>query len=372
MSGFLSDQAVAARVLSHVANGTTDRREEVWHEPVDHYRSPERLAAELAVLRKSPTVFCPSAALPEVGSYIAREVAGTPLLMVRGRDRRVRAFRNACRHRGTQVATGTGCSKAFVCPYHGWTYRLDGRLQHVPHEDGFPGLDKEQHGLAPVAAREKFGLVLVAEDEAALESVPWDGLPELISSEQQILEPRDVILPVNWKIFLEGFIEGYHIKQTHTESFYPYGYDNLNVVEHVGPHTRITYPFRRIEKLADVPPEDRRVEGLLTYVYQLFPNAFITVLSRHTNLVVLEPEAVDRTHTYTWPLTNPGDDEGGRLAKRDAAFVNDTGSVEDFMVVSSIQKGLDSGASEHFTFGHFEGAITHFHRNLSSAIAESA
>jgi phenylpropionate dioxygenase-like ring-hydroxylating dioxygenase large terminal subunit len=369
MNGFLSDQDVAARVLSHVEEGTTDRRDEVWREPVDHYRSEERLAAEREVLRRSATVFCPSAALPDVGSYLAREVAGVPLLVVRGRDRRLRAFRNACRHRGTQVASGAGCVKAFVCPYHGWAYKLDGTLQHVPHENGFPGLDKGAHGLSPVAVEEHCGLVWVSQDCAALEAAPWRDLPELISPEQRILKPRDAELPVNWKIFLEGFIEGYHIKYAHMESFYPYGYDNLNVVEHVGPHTRITYPFRRIEKLRVMPPAERRVDGLLTYVYQLFPNAFITVLSRHTNLIVLEPEAPDRTHTWTWPLTNPGDDADGSLAQRDASFVNDTGAIEDFFVVASIQKSLGSGASEYFTFGHFEGAITHFHRSLGEALA---
>ncbi len=161
----LDDRAVAERVLAHVRDETTDRADEVWLEPVASYRSEERFRSEIeTVLRRTPTAFCPSAALPETGSYIARQAAGTPLLVVRGEDGTVRAFRNACRHRGTEVTTGSGCTKAFVCPYHGWAYELDGRLKHIPHADGFPGLDEKTHGLVPVRAVERLGLVFLTQN----------------------------------------------------------------------------------------------------------------------------------------------------------------------------------------------------------------
>jgi nitrite reductase/ring-hydroxylating ferredoxin subunit len=365
----MDDQAVAEKVLGHIRDRTTDRGADLWREPVAHYRSPERLGREIEVLRRSPAPFCPSAALPEAGSYLAREASGTRLLAVRGRDGRVRVFRNACRHRGTQIAAGSGCAKAFVCPYHGWIYQLDGRLRHIPHEDGFPGLDKESHGLVPVAAEERLGLVFVTQEEEARYPAPWEGVPELIAPEQQLIDASEAVLEVNWKVYLEGFIEGYHIRATHKDSFYPYGFDNLNLVELCGRNSRVTYPFRRIEKLADVPPEDRRVDGLLTYVYHLFPNAVVTVLSRHTNLLVLEPLTIDRTKVSSYMLTNRGGGpDSTQLAKRDAGFVGQTGAAEDFAIVSAIQGSIGSGANEFFTFGHFESAIVHFHRSLSAAL----
>src|SRR6478752_3417476 len=82
----MDDQAVAQRVLDHIANGTTDLGRQVWREPVENYRSPARLQAEQGVLRRCPTPFCPSAALPEPGSFVAREAAGVPLVVVRGTD----------------------------------------------------------------------------------------------------------------------------------------------------------------------------------------------------------------------------------------------------------------------------------------------
>lgn len=372
MTTAMDDQSVAQRVLDHIAHGTTDVGQEVWREPVANYRSPERLVAEMQqVLRKSPTPFCPSAALPETGSYVAREAAGTPIVAVRGADGKVRAFRNACRHRGMPVASGSGCSRAFVCRYHGWTYNLDGQLRHIPHEDGFPGFDKDSHPLAPVGVSERFGLVFVTQDEPALGDDSLDGLARLISPDQRLFASAEREFEVNWKILLEGFIEGYHIKSTHPESFLPYGFDNLNVIDLFGRHSRVTYPFQRIKKLAKVPPPERRVEGLLTYVYHLFPNVLIAVLSRHTNVVILEPLSIDRTRQITYTLTNGGGDDPEALAeaRRDAEFVGTTGAAEDRAVVQAIQRGLASGANDVFTFGRYESAIVHFHRTLDSALA---
>ncbi len=375
MAILMDDQRVAQRILDHIERGTTDLGQDVWREPADNYRSHERLAAEVElVLRRSPTPFCPSAALPDAGSYVARDAAGIPLLAVRAQDGAARAFRNACRHRGTQLATGSGCAKAFVCPYHGWSYALDGRLLGVPHEDGFPDLDKELHGLAPVSAVERSGLVFVTQDEPGLTDRSLDQLPDLIAPEQQLFATRESEIAANWKIMLEGFLEGYHIRSTHRETFYPYGFDNLNLVEAFGRNSRVTFPFRRIAKLADMPPEDRRVEGLLTYVYHLFPNVLVTVLSHHTVVVILEPVALDRTKLVTYALTNRGSSapELRQTVERDAEFVDQTGAAEDRAVVCAIQRGLASGANSVFTFGLFESAIVHFHRSLDAALRRGA
>jgi|CXWL01.1.fsa_nt_gi phenylpropionate dioxygenase-like ring-hydroxylating dioxygenase large terminal subunit len=360
------DQSVAQRILDHIAQGTTDTGADVWREPVENYRSGERLAAELALLRRLPVPFCPSAALPETGSYVARDAAGVPLLVVRGADGKARAFRNACRHRGTQLASGTGCAKSFVCPYHAWTYTLEGRLRHVPHEEGFPGLDKNTHGLVEVHAEEKLGMVFVSQGG---ENLVTDPLPILIRPDQPLFATTERELEVNWKVFLEGFIEGYHIRFTHPESFFPYGYDNLNLIDLFGRSSRITYPFRRIQKLEKVAPAERKVEGLLTYVYHLFPNVIITMLSRHTNVVVFEPLAVDRTRQITYTLANDPGEAALAEALRDRDFVGNTGAMEDLAVVKSIQKSIGSGANDAFTFGQFESCIVHFHRELGAELA---
>lgn len=361
----MDDLSVVRRILAHIENRTTDLGTEVWHEPVENYRSPERYAAELALLRRFPIAFCPSAALAETGSYIARVAAGVPLLVVRNEKGGVNAFQNACRHRGMLVAEGSGCKKAFACRYHGWTYALDGKLKRIPHEEGFPGLDKSTHGLVPVSAVERDGIVFVTQDSPG---EALEGLPRMISPEQRLFGHDESVLEANWKVFMEGFIEGYHIRSTHPETFLPYGFDNLNLIDIFGRNSRVTYPFRRIRKLAELPEAERKVSGFLTYVYHLFPNVLVTVLSSHTKLVILEPLAIDRTKMITWSLTNSGAPGAEEDAKRDQNFVSNVGAVEDREVTASIQRGLATNANEVFTFGRFESAIVHFHQTLRAAL----
>ena len=378
---FMDDQAVIERILTHVQNGTTDLGNEVWREPVENYRSEARFRSEIELLRRLPVPFCPSAALRAPGAYVARTAAGVPILAVRGQDGIVRAFRNTCRHRGSEVAQGTGCVKAFVCPYHGWTYALDGRLQRVHQKEGFPGLDQTAHGLVPVRAEERSGIVFITQDvpeeltqgtaAARGTSEAGEGLGDLIPPGHDVIDTHDNEADFNWKVSIEGSIEGYHIRFGHPNSFYPYGYDNLNVVEHCGRNSRITFPFKRIEKLAKVPPAERKIEGRVTTVYHLFPNALVTILSHHTILVVLEPIAPGRTRNIAYSLAHTGGDPvAAETAKRDAAFVTESGAPEDRALAESVQRSLQSEANDHLTFGHFESAIVHFHRNLRAALAK--
>lgn len=371
MTALLNDHELAERIFAHMANRTTDVGDTVWREPVENYRSADRLDLEITrVLRRTPTPFCPSALLTDVGSYIARDAAGVPIVVVRGEDGVVRAFQNVCRHRGMRVAGESGCAAKLVCGYHGWSYGLDGKLRFVPGEqEGFPGLDKSRHGLKQVHAVEHGGLVFVTQ-EGEPGPDAFADLPQLIGADQHVYSSGVRDTPTNWKISLEGFLEGYHIKSTHPESFLPYGFDNLNVVETFGRNARVIFPFQRIEKLRDVPPEKRRVSGLLTLVYHIFPNTLVIVLSSHTVMLVLEPTGVDHTNTVAYLLTNKGRDEDAlAAAKKDGAFVSQTGAEEDRAMVMAIQHGMKGDANDAFTFGRFEGAIVHFHKNMAAALA---
>ncbi len=371
MGGLLADTEVIERVFAHIDAGTTDLAEDGWREPVGNYASQARFERERRLLRHLPVPFCPSAALPTDGSYLAREAAGTPIVVVRD-GATVRAFRNACRHRGMQVANGSGTTRAFTCTYHGWNYGLDGVLKHIPHAHGFPDLDRSCHGLVPVAVEEHHGLVWVTQDEPLGRGALDTGeapFPDVIDARDVVFDSGETTSDVNWKLNMEAALEGYHIKPTHRDTFYPYGFDNLNVVERFGNDSRVTYPFRRIEKLRAVPPDQRNIDGMVTYVYQLFPNVTVAVLSNHTGVSISEPLSPTRTRFHNWRLHRAGTASGKPTdtgqARRDADFVSDTGGKEDAAVVRAIQAGLGSGANQHFTYGRFEGAIVHFHRTLT-------
>ena len=367
----LSETALIDRIFEHIDGKTTDVGDDVWQELTENYRSQDRFDAEVALMRRLPVAFYPSAALPEPGSFIARTAAMVPILAVRGDDGVVRAFRNACRHRGMPVAQeGEGCHRSFVCPYHAWTYGLDGKLKHIPGEEGFPDLDKATHGLVPVTAEEHGGLVFVTQDEP-LSGGALEDMPDLIAPDQAMFNTIEFTDKANWKLFAETFMEGYHIKALHTKSFYPYGYDNLNIVETFGRNSRIVFPFQRIEKLRDKPRAEWCAQGLITDVYQLFPNTLVVELSNHAMLVVLEPISVSETKTvvYQFSLTAKGGEEIDLVAaKRDASFVQDDGLIEDRNAACAIQTGLETNANSHFTFGKFEKMISHFHKNLTEHV----
>lgn len=366
----LDETALAERIFQHVDAGTTDLGDTVWREPVSHYLNQERFEAECALIRRYPTPFCPSAALPEQGSYLARMAAGNPIVVTRDSDGAVRAFLNACRHRGMQVAEGSGCAKALSCPYHGWTYGLDGSLKGIPGQSGFPELARSEYGLKAVSAIERGGIIYV-QQEGDIDPRRFTHALDYFSPDQPLFDQKVLTDSANWKLLYETLMEGYHIKSLHRESFYPFGYDNLNVVETFGPHSRVVYPFQRIEQLREVPPNDRSLTGLVTSVYMLFPNASISVLSKHTNLVILEPVSPTESQWVIYSLINT-DSDGKPFeledAKRDAAFVNDSGQEEDRAAAAAIQQTLASGANSHLTFGHFEKAIVHFHQQLERAL----
>lgn len=371
--GLLEVADIFDRVFDHIDNGTTDLGTVQWHEPVEHYTSQSRYEQEIALLRQRPVVFCPSAAIPDAGSYISRTAAGTPLLVVRDNDLQVRAFINACRHRGMKVASGEGCTRTFSCPYHGWTYNLNGSLRGVPGEAAFPDLDKETSGLREVFAAEKGGLVYVQQEgEPRLETL--DTALDFFEPSQSFFYNSDTLDEANWKLLTETLLEGYHIKSLHRESFYPFGLDNINVVESYGQNSRVIYPFKRIEKLRSVARDDRKIEGSATLVYHLFPNVSVSVLSKHTSVTVIEPLSPTSTQMFSYAIKH-ADQNGVEIsdedAMRDVDFVNQSGQEEDRAAARDIQETVTTSANSHLTFGYYEKAIVSFHQQLQNELGET-
>lgn len=366
MSALMSDTEVIQRVLDHASARTTDLGDEIWREPVENYRSQERFDLEMELFKRLPMVYCPSAALAENGAYVARTLAGVPLLAVRGNDGVVRTFHNACRHRGMMLAEGSGTAHKFICGYHAWAYGLDGSLLNIAGRENFGEFDMASHGLIPVRTEERGGLVFVTQKDP-ISAGALESLPDLIEPGQEVFEYSSFTDNANWKLLLETSMEGYHIKALHNESFYPYGFDNLNVVETFGMNSRLVFPFRRIEKLRNIPKEEWRAQGMLTYVNQLFPNTRLATLSSHYLLVILEPVTVSQSRWVIYRLRPPSaanSAEDLEKSKKDAAFVKDTGVIEDRAAACSIQAAMLGEGNTHFTFGRYESSAVHHHKHL--------
>lgn len=378
------DMEIARRVLAHIDAGTTDEGDS-WREPVENYLNPDRFAEELRLLRTMPSVFVPSATIPNPGDHVERVAFGVPLFAVRGRDRQARVFRNACRHRGFALVEEAGCSHALVCRYHGWTYRLDGSLSHVPHADAFPDLDMSTRGLVEVASREVDGLIVIGAldsgdagpQDCADEAMAWlsDGSPwrdKLVPAERLVFV-ESTLRAMNWKVLVEQFLEGYHIRSTHKDSFFPVQYDDLNVVETFGPNSRITFPYRNIERLRDRPESTWTTDARVTYVYHLFPNVMLATLPDVVAVVVIDPVDVDHSTVIVYSMVRPDVAERASLNPPNnlvgaGSFIA-RGLVEDNEMSAGVQRGLHAGANEFVEFGRHESAIGHFHATLDERLA---
>jgi phenylpropionate dioxygenase-like ring-hydroxylating dioxygenase large terminal subunit len=287
------------------------------------------------------------------------------------------------------LVDGTGCSHALVCRYHGWTYRLDGTLAHVPHADAFPDLNIATRGLVEVANSEVDGLIVidaldsdaaqpglraVADDAMAAltEGSPWRD--KLVPAERLVVA-ESAVLNINWKVLIEQFGEGYHIRSTHRETFFPLQYDDLNVVETFGPNSRITFPYRNIERLRNRPESMWTTKQRMTFVYQLFPTVMIATFPDRLIVVVIDPIDVDHSMFATYTVATPDAAEAALLAATQQGGAGtvptllDQGALEDNEMSMGVQRGLRSGANAFVEFGRHESAIGHFHATLDQRLA---
>ena len=373
------DVTVVRRILAHIDAGTTDEGD-AWREPVGNYLDPARFADELTMLRSYPSVYLPSAALPKAGDHVERDCFGVPLFAVRGRDGRARVFRNSCRHRGMALVEGPGCAQALVCRYHGWTYRLDGTLSHVPHAEAFPGLDMPARGLVEVESREVDGLIVIGplespapHAESAMAALA-DGSPwrDKLLPATRLVTVRPALRAMNWKVLVEQFLEGYHIRTTHKDTFFPIQYDDLNVVESFGPNSRITFPYKNIERLRDRPESTWEVGHRVTYVYHLFPTVMVATFPNQVLVITIDPIDIDHTTVTIYAMVTP---QVLQRASKDPAtsaearnLLND-GGIEDNEMSEGVQRGLHAGANAFVEFGTHESAIGHFHATLDERLA---
>jgi hypothetical protein len=207
--------------------------------------------------------------------------------------------------------------------------------------------------------------------EAEIGENDLDDLPDFFSPEQQYFEQESVTDETNWKLIAETTMEGYHIKGLHKKSFYPYGLDNTNVVENFGPNSRVVFPFRRINDLREIEPHERHSDGLITTVYNLFPNTVVSILSKHSTLTIFEPISPNRTEILFYRVTNElksGSTVSVEDAKYDADFVKGAGLDEDREAAVRIQETINAGKNTHLTFGLFESAIVNFHQSLEKKL----
>jgi phenylpropionate dioxygenase-like ring-hydroxylating dioxygenase large terminal subunit len=368
--------ALIERVLAHLEQRTTPMGQDMVRVDTARYHDPARHERELAaIFRGSPLAVGHASQVREPGEFFTHDlIGGAPLLIARDRDGRLGAFLNVCRHRGTRVVDepcGLG-RKSFVCPYHGWTYGTDGRLLGVPHEHGFPGLDRQAHGLVPVAVAEVGGFIWVhlaaGAQAGAIAAFVGPLAAELDGFElasHHIHQTRSWQRRVNWKLAMDTFGEAYHVKVAHRDSLYSMFPDNLGLMDELAPHFRNLAPKRSIATLAGTDPATWRLRDHANLVYVFFPNTVLLFEPRHLTAIHFYPRGPQACwmHSYTLVPERDDSDRAGRFRDASNALLHQV-FEEDFARAESIQAGLASGANRELVFGRFEYALARFHRSV--------
>ena len=370
--------ALIRRALAHIAAGATDRGEPATS-PVQRYLSEERLASEKAVLFRSlPQVLGPASKVAQAGDFFTHERTGVPLLVVRGGDGVLRGFVNACRHRRARVelaAAGTG-KRVIVCPYHSWTYELDGRLKGLPHAHEFPHVDVASTALIPVPVAERLGLVWCIPEpgaelnlEAYLGGIEHDlaawGYDKYVAWSERSFESAS-----NWKLTFDANLETYHFHYAHKSIIAPRFYDNLAIVDHFGDHVRMVLPTRDIEALAAKDPQTWRIGDVSHIVYFFFPNTMFLFQGDHATLFTVFPMAPGRSAIQgitLIPEPPAGDKAKAHWDKNVRLFWEVLG--EDFALMESVQSTLASGADAHLNFGKSEYCAGLWHAAIERRLA---
>jgi nitrite reductase/ring-hydroxylating ferredoxin subunit len=369
---------ILKELRAHASRGTTTMTEGPAEVDADRYRDPVRHERELEVMfRRHPQVVGMSCDL-SAGEHDTQTVAGVPLLLSRGDDGTLRAFLNACRHRGTTVVQGCGSGKRFTCPWHAWSYDQRGSLVGVPHASTFGDLDRERLGLVEVPAFDRHGLMFVIPTrgvEADLDDMLGDLGPELGSFGFDNLHRVGVDtseLRCNWKLANETGFELYHVAYLHRDSVGPMNIGNTGAVTRYGYNHRMVAVSPSARQLDDVPEDDWDPFQHLQLIYNVFPTCGLVVSASLVALTRLDPGTTpDRTHfrysTYSW---NPLDsDDASTLARLAHDGLLHVVSNEDYPTVALTQANIDAGSIEKMLIGRNEPAVRWAHESYDTCLA---
>jgi phenylpropionate dioxygenase-like ring-hydroxylating dioxygenase large terminal subunit len=357
--------------------------------PAFLYTDPDFFEAERRHLfARTWHVICHLNDLPNAGDYHTLDILGEKFLTLRGADGAVRSFHNVCRHRASRLADGNSgnCGHRLVCPYHAWSYDLDGKLKSVPPWQGFEDLDKTRHGLVPLEQEVWRGFVFVRM-EKGLPSVaemmsPYDAeiaphrLEELQPLGRVTLRPR----PVNWKNIADNYGDGLHIPVAHpglTRLFGPsYSLEAKPWVDKME-GTIVEKPssnwversYQKLLPLFDHLSEKKR--RLWSY-YRLWPNIAIETYPDMVDFMQFVPVSPNTALIREIAYGRPDARREVKVARHLNWRINRQVNAEDTVLIARVQAGMESQSYVSGPLAKSEVCLSAFARRMREAVPHAA
>lgn len=342
--------------------------------PYDWYTGPAVLSLEQErVFRRHWQYAGRAGQVAEPGSYFTGRAGDVPLVVVRGHDGALNAFVNVCRHRGSLVCEGEGRRETLQCPYHAWTYGLDGTLRTAPRSEGEPGFDKADFPLLRMQVDAWGPFVFVNPDLGAPPLA--DALGEVPALVAEVLDVdalafhhrSESTLEANWKVCTENYLECYHCAVAHPgfSKVVDVAPDAYRLEE--GRLTSSQFGPVRERWSGDFDPSGEVERGQFHF---LFPNTVVNIMPGHPNLSIgpVLPAGTERTERFLDYFVAP---DAGEAWVADLLAFDDQVGIEDVALVERVQQGVRSGMVEHGrVLAGAERLLCHFQSLLVESLAE--
>jgi choline monooxygenase len=304
-------------------------------------------------------------------SYFTADVAGEPIVVVRDQLGSLRAFSNVCRHRAGPIALGSGCKNVLRCAYHGWAYTLDGRLIGTPDVEGVEFFDRSAMGMVSLRVDVWERFIFVNFDKDAPPLAAYLGqIPQQARGFQfaglQLVERRDYVIHCNWKVYVDNYLEGYHIPIAHPGlmreiDYAQYRTDTFRYYSQQFAPIRAMNPEEAGERF--YPPGTGLQEALYFWI---FPNLMLNIYPDNISINVIVPLSHDKTLTIFEWFFHDIDAETVRERIKKAVAFSDEVQQEDIGLCESVQRGLCSAT---YDCGRYsvkrENGVHHFHMLLA-------
>ncbi|HYC58107.1 MAG TPA: SRPBCC family protein [Thermoanaerobaculia bacterium] len=325
-----------------------------------HYIDPEVLSLEnRRVFGRTWQLAGRAEQVRESGQYFTTTIGVEPVLVVRGSDGVLRAMTNVCRHRAGPIARGEGRRPVLQCGYHGWTYWLDGRLKNTPEFEGVADFDRASCTLPQYQVGVWNELVFVNLDPAA-ESLA-DFLGELVSDMPrhdytgfQLAQHKVWELECNWKVYVDNYLEGYHIPIVHPGLFRELDYASYRT------ETKRSYSIQFAPTRANAARIRTSEEDDQVRYFWVFPNLMLNVYPDNFSTNLILPLGANRTMTiFDWYFKDP---EAAKPQIDETVAFSDEIQFEDIDICETVQRGLRSSTYDRGRFSpQRENGVHHFH-----------